>query len=190
MRNTARSSNEGAYCGRAVHGVSNLCHEDLQQIFAHRSKDRPTPWAHLAARYGVNEIDLRQLYDAKNDNKPRVKREPEVKPAPRLGITARDARFSRMWNEGMAKTDIALALGIHVTTVDKMRDRLGLEKRRRSSRLDGWSEADAAYVLEHYIRLKGSATEVGRHLGRTRNSVIGFASRQGWRRYRIKRAAA
>lgn len=187
MSRTANTSTEGNYCGRAVHGVSNLSFEDRQQIAAHRAKERPTPWSHLAIRYGVNEIDLRQLFaPPANDDKPEPKPTPvpEVAgPAPRL--TERDARFTAMWNAGHPKTDIAVAFGVHIYTVDKMRDRLGLPKRERASKPDDWSAAEAAYVRQYYILKKVSASEVAKHLGRTRHAVIGFAHRQGWARYTI-----
>lgn len=68
MKGTIYTPVGGNYCGRAARGVSSLGHEEMRQIEAHRSKDRPTPWAHLADRYGVNEIDLRQMYQPANDH--------------------------------------------------------------------------------------------------------------------------
>jgi len=188
---TARSSSaEANFCGRAVHGVSSLTAEDMRQIEAHRAKERPTPWAHLALRFGVNEIDLRNLFaPPANDDKPSApKPDPVAKAvtpvAPPLPMTARDARFTAMWNAGEPKTDIAVAFGIHIYTVDKMRDRLGLEKRERATKPGDWSASDAAYVRQYYVLERQSASKVAQHLGRTRDAVIGFSHRQGWSRYK------
>lgn len=186
MNRTANSSVGGSYCGRAVNGVSNIGPEEMRQIEAHRARDRPTPWAHLAARYSVNEIDLRNLFSRPANDDARPAKPAKVTAKPRAEITARDARFTTLWNSGQPKTEIAVAMGIHLTTVDKMRDRLGLVKRERNSRPTDWPTADAMYVHEYYIKQKVSAAIVGKHLGRTRGAVIGFASRQGWRRYSLK----
>lgn len=39
-----------------------LTAEEIREIEAHRAKDRPTPWAALARRYGRCEADIRALY--------------------------------------------------------------------------------------------------------------------------------
>ena len=188
MRGTSNSDTSGRFIGRAVTGVSKLTLEDLGQIEAHRAKDRPTPWPHLAVRYGVNEIDLRQMFEVK-DERPAPLPVPAPRTAPpRAAVTARDASFTTLWNAGTPKTDIALALGVHLLTVDKMRDRLGLAKRDRSLRDVDWTPADAAYVRENYILGGKTAASVGKHLGRTRCAVIGLAHRQGWSRYKLRRA--
>lgn len=39
-----------------------LTQAEIREIEAHRAKDRPTPWAALARRYGRCEADIRALY--------------------------------------------------------------------------------------------------------------------------------
>lgn len=183
MKSTARSSSEGAWCGRAGHGVSNLSNDDMHQIAAHRAKDRPTPWPHLAVRFGVNEIDLRRLFEV-NDNVPVIAATPRPAP-PRPERTARDAVFTQLWEDGHAKSNIAAAMRVKLSTVDRMRDRLGLTPRTRATKPNDWSPAESFYVRQNYILGGVSASTVGKHLGRSRHAVIGFAHRQGWSRYTL-----
>jgi hypothetical protein len=123
MKGTANASTAGRFCGRAVHGVSGLSREDLHQIEAHRAKDRPTPWAHLAARFAVNELDLRQLFEAKNDNQLAPAEPP---PPPTLASMLRP-----MWEAGVSVKQISIVLKIDERSVCRMRERIGLPPRRR-----------------------------------------------------------
>lgn len=50
---------------------------------------------------------------------------------PTLPDPDRDARFTKLWNEGLAIAVIAIRLGIDRTTVRAMRIRLGLPERSR-----------------------------------------------------------
>ena len=79
-------------------------------------------------------------------------------------------------------------MGFH--SLDKLLLRLGLPKRAEGSKPNGWSPAEDAYILEHYIRGGETAEAVGRHLGRTRVAVIGRAHRQGWTRRHMAGIAA
>lgn len=133
MRGTANTSSEGRFCGRAVHGVSNLGSEQMREIEAHRSKDRPTPWPHLAARYGVNEIDLRRLFDPANDDAPA--RPTAVAPLSKEEQAARrDERFRAMWIADVPAEQIMAALTMSHQTVHNFRARLGLQKRPQGRR--------------------------------------------------------
>jgi hypothetical protein len=128
MRGTVNTSTEGRFCGRAVHGVSNLGSEQMREIEAHRAKDRPTPWAHLALWYGVNEIDLRGLFEASNTDV----REPRAHAGPLTReelLARRDQRFIALWNADVPASEIMGSLGVSFYTVQKMRERLGLSKR-------------------------------------------------------------
>lgn len=186
MKGTANTSAGGQWCGRAVHGVSSLCGEDMRQIEAHRAKERPTPWAHLALRYGVNEIDLRRLFEPGNDNLlPRPA--PDQKQATR---TERERRFRTMWAEGMPKSEISNLLGMSFPSIDKMRLKLGLSKRAEGTKPNSWSEEEDAYIRRHYIIAGETAEAVARKLNRTRLAVIGRAHRQGWTRNTLSGLAA
>lgn len=128
MRGTANASTGGNYCGRAARGVSNLGHEQMRQIEAHRAKDRPTPWPHLAARYGVNEIDLRRMFEPANDDAAqRVESSPA---APSLADM-----LPGLWNAGLSLTEISNILKIDERSIQRMRERLGLAPRVRGDGL-------------------------------------------------------
>lgn len=129
MRGTANTSTGGRFCGRAVHGISNLSAEDMRQIEAHRHRDRPTPWPHLAVRFGVNEIDLRRLFEPKNDNVA----EPMPTPRPEAGTPA--AMLPALWNAGVSLAQISLVLKMDERSVARMRERLGLAPRKRGDGL-------------------------------------------------------
>lgn len=187
MRGTANTSSEGSYCGRAVRGVSNLSHEDFCQIEAHRAKDRPTPWAHLAARYGVNEIDLRRLLDPRKDD---GDDRPAPLPVARNRRADREARFRSLWTNGVPKSEIISIMGISSTTLDTLRLKLGLPKRAVGAKPNGWTADEDDYIRTHYVILGQSAVVVAAALGRTRNGIIGRAHRQGWTRKSLRGLAA
>jgi len=178
MKGTANTSAEGSYCGRAVYGVSNLSIEDMHQIEAHRAKERPTPWAHLARRYAVNEIDLRQLFHPKSDATPR----PSPKPPVASTLSEREARFRTLWTEGASKSEITALVGMSFSSIDKMRRKLSLPKRREGAKPNGWSQAEDDYILAHYIKGGETSESVAATLGRTRLAVVGRAHRNGWTR--------
>lgn len=128
MSKATNTDSRGRFCGRAVHGVSNLSHEDMRQIEAHRAKERPTPWAHLAMRYRVNEIDLRRLCDPLNDNRP----EP-VKPAPVREALTPAQMLPPLWEAGLPVDQISNILKIDARSVSRLRERLGLPARKRGA---------------------------------------------------------
>jgi hypothetical protein len=106
-------------------GISKLTQADLRTIADERAKDRPTSWANLALRFGVNELDLRGLFDPENDNAPKA-----PAPAPALGPKAqRDARFAAMWIEGVPVARMREAFGLSEQKVRAIRNRLCLEPR-------------------------------------------------------------
>jgi hypothetical protein len=179
MSRTCRSASaEANFCGRAVHGVSSLSSEDRQQILAHRARDRPTPWAHLSVRFNVNELDLRAMFEPKNDNAQPTSLPIAVSRDEAAAI--REARFRDMWETGISRVIIATRLGLDVPSVDRMRQRLGLTKRGRSaSRWDSWSQAEDQYIRQTYGARKQTAAQVGAYLGRTAAAVIGRAQRAG-----------
>ena len=112
MSRVTNSSTEGNYCGRAVHGVSNLSSEDRMQIMAHRAKERPTPWSHLAVRFNVNELDLRGMFEPRNDNL--VEPVEVVSPEPSTrddAMRLRDVMFTAMWNDETPRIDLARQKG-------------------------------------------------------------------------------
>ena len=185
MKATSNTSNEGAYCGRAVRGLSNLSHEDLQQIEAHRAKDRPTPWAHLAARYGVNEIDLRGLFHP-GEKPPAPPRQAPV----RRSRSEREQRFIALWTGGTPKHEIAYQTGMSNGTIDRMRLDLGLPKRAEGAKPNGWTEEEDAFIRLHYVILGETAESVAKALGRTRNAIIGRTHRNGWTRQTLRGLAA
>lgn len=186
MSKATNTDSRGRFCGRAVHGVSNLSHEDMRQIEAHRAKERPTPWAHLARRYAVNEIDLRQLFEGANDNALPVATPPQDVAA----ANERDERFRALWLSETAKSEIAYLLGMGFHSIDRTRRRLGLPKRKEGAKPNGWTEADDAHILKYYIQGGQTAEAVAAELGRTRTAVIGRAYRNGWTRKGYRGAAA
>lgn len=185
MNRTSNTSVGGLYCGRAIKGVSNLCLEDMRQIEAHRAKDRPTPWAHLAARYGVNEIDLRTMFSA-NDN---LRQPAPPEDEPRLTADQRDARFTAMWTEGRPKSEIMASLHIKERSIERFRVRLELPPRAPAGRPGDWTAEQDAYVLRHYVTAGETAVEVAKALGRTPLAVIGRSHRKGWTRHTHRGAA-
>jgi hypothetical protein len=190
MSRVTNSSTEGNYCGRAVHGVSNLSREDRMQIMAHRAKDRPTPWAHLAVRFNVNELDLRAMCEPRNDNL--VEPVEVVWPEPSTrddAMRLRDVMFTAMWNDETPRIDIMAALGISSSTVDLMRSRLKLPRRVPGRKPFFWTEEAIAYVRRHYFVGGESAKCVGRHLGCAHTAVIRLARQKGWSKSTGKRAA-
>lgn len=180
MSRATNTDSRGRFCGRAVHGVSNLSAEDFRQIEAHRAKERPTPWAHLAMRYGVNEIDLRRLVEGSNDNEPAARPVP-IQASP---LSQREQRFKTMWLAGVPKSEIMLSLCISHGTADRMRVILGLPKRAAGRRPNDWTDAEDEYIRQHYTREGQTALEVAKALGRTRLAVIGRANRIGALRLR------
>ena len=189
MSRTARSASaEANFCGRAAHGVSGLGSEEMRQIEAHRSKERPTPWAHLAARYRVNEIDLRRLFEPANDDVVMPKAVAPQTHEDRL--TVRDKRFVAMWKENAPRSEIMLALGISASTVDHLRARLRLPKRLAGRKPNEWGHAEDEFIRNHYILGGKTALWVAEKLGRTRCAVIGRAARNGWSRRSLKGVAA
>jgi hypothetical protein len=118
----------GRFACSARRTISNLTPEELAEVERERSKDRPTSWAHLAARYAVNELDLRRMFDP---NKPKAVTEP-AKPAPTTfqdHLAARNVRLAEMWLAGVPVADICRALGIGNSVLSKYRARLGLAPR-------------------------------------------------------------
>lgn len=183
MSKTTNNDSRGQYCGRAVQGVSNLCAEDLRQIEAHRAKERPTPWAHLARRDGVNELDLRAMFCGVNDRaEPVMANPPPLSLTPRTTVSEREARFRTLWNEGAPKSEISYLLGMTSPQMDRIRVKLGLEKRKEGAKPNGWTAEEDAAILRHYITAGMTAEAVGKMLGRTRTAVIGRAHRKGWTR--------
>lgn len=118
----------GRFACSARRTISNLTPDELSEIERERSKDRPTSWAHLAARYAVNELDLRAMFDP---NKPKAATPPE-RPAPvtfQDHLAARNVRLAEMWLAGVPVAEICLALGIGNSVLSKYRTRLGLAPR-------------------------------------------------------------
>lgn len=129
MRGTASFDARGSYCGRPARGISNLSPADLRQIEAHRAKERPTPWAHLAARFGVNEIDLRQLLDAPNDNAPVPEGRTVPAKVPVRTMLRAETDLPSLWRTSLTVAQIAEVLNIEERSVRRLRDRLGLPPR-------------------------------------------------------------
>lgn len=195
MSRVTNSSIEGNYCGRAVHGVSNLGAEEMRQIEAHRSKERPTPWAHLALRYNVNEVDLRRLFEPKNDNTaPPPHPVPVARPAPcsarEDAMRLRDMTFKALFEAGTPREDIMAALKISASTVDKMRLRLNLPRRVPGRKAIEWTPENVAYVRRHYFVGGESANAVGRHLGCAHTAILTLARHKGWDRKPARKDAA
>lgn len=188
MRGTANTSAGGNYCGRAVHGVSSLSLEDMRQIEAHRAKDRPTPWAHLALRYNVNEIDLRTMFvSAANDDQPApvavVPLAPPRKPKPRCLSEEREALFRVLWTSDQPKSEIQHRMALSQSQVDRLRAKLGLPARQEGRKPNCWTDEESAYVLRHYVAGGVPADAVAQKLpGRSHWAVIGHAHRMGWTR--------
>lgn len=116
--------------------ISNLSAEDMRQIEAHRAKDRPTPWAHLAAWYSVNEVGLRNLFEKPANDDAAAKPEPPAITKEERRA-ARDARFRLMWEQDIPRIEMMAALGISAATIDVDRRRLNLPRRepgRKSER--------------------------------------------------------
>jgi hypothetical protein len=195
MSRVTNSSVEGNYCGRAVHGVSNLGREEMREIEAHRSKERPTPWAHLALRYNVNVVDLRRLFEQKNDNAPAaavaspVARD-DTPTAREDAMRVRDLTFRALWAAETPRDDIMAALGISASTVDKMRLRLRLPRRVPGRKGWFWTAESIAYVRRHYFVGGESANSVGRHLGCAHTAVLRLAREKGWDRKPARKDAA
>lgn len=186
MKGTANTSSGGRFCGRAVHGISNLSREDLHQIEAHRCRERPTPWAHLAVRYSVNEIDLRNFFQPKSDNA-----SPMIEPAaqvmtkargPQIGSGAcptRDKRFVAMWGEGATFASIRDMLGMSRSGAYQARVRLGLPPRHGGGRPSEWTAEQDQRLGQLWLGEGASASHIGRLIGKSRCSVIGRAYRLG-----------
>lgn len=121
MTGTASKDSRGNYCGRAVHGVSNLSGEDLRQIEALRARERPVPWCHLARQYNVCEADLRQYFEGATVSSP--------PPAPKVHVKSRGERLTEYWLGGMSYDDMSERLGMNRSAISDMRKRLGLRGR-------------------------------------------------------------
>lgn len=125
--NAAATFGAGRFACAARRTITNLSPAELSEIEGERSKGRPTPWAHLAAQYAVNELDLRQMFDP---NKPAA-------PAPEkpAAVTfqehraARNVRLEAMWLAGVPVAEICTTLGIGNSVMSKHRARLGLAPR-------------------------------------------------------------
>lgn len=125
--NAAAAFGAGRFACSARRTITNLSDAELSEIKGERAKDRPTPWAHLAAQYAVNELDLRMMFDP---NKPAAPA-PE-KPAAvtfQEHIAARNVRLAEMWLAGVPVAEICRELGIGTSSLSKFRDRIGLAPR-------------------------------------------------------------
>jgi hypothetical protein len=171
----------GRFACAARRTISNLTAAEMREIEGERSKARPTPWPHLAARYAVNELDLRRVVGSAND---------DARPAPKPvaldtledRVRLRDERFIVMWKQGTPRIDIMSALGISASTIDHTRARLQLPRRAPGRKTGDWTPEDIAYVRKHFIDGIQSPTTVGQALSRTRAAVVGLANREGWTR--------
>ena len=190
MSRVTNSSTEGNYCGRAVHGVSNLGREEMREIEAHRGKERPTPWPHLALRYNVNEVDLRRLFEPKNDNAPTPPQEVLPSPTRDDAMRLRDLTFVALWQAETPRIDIMAALGISASTLDNTRLRLGLPSRKPGRKTWAWTEESVAYVRARYFVGGESANAVGRHLGCAHTAVLNLVRQKGWDRKPARKDAA
>ena len=125
--NAAAAFGAGRFACSARRTISNLSPAELAEIEAARSKDRPTPWAHLAAQYAVNELDLRLMFDP---NKPRA-----CAPVKSVPLTFHEHRVERMarlkvmWLAGVPVAEICTTLGIGNSVMSKDRARMGLAPR-------------------------------------------------------------
>ena len=125
--NAAAAFGAGRFACSARRTITNLSPAELSEIEGERSRVRPTPWAHLAAQYTVNEIDLRRMFDP---NKPAAPA-PE-KPAAvtfQEHLSARNVRLAEMWLAGVPAAEICRELGICNSVLSKFRARLGLAPR-------------------------------------------------------------
>jgi hypothetical protein len=177
--NAAAAFGAGRFACSARRTISNLTPAEMSEIENERSKDRPTPWAHLATRYAVNELDLRRMFDP---NKPKAVAAPPAPDTHQDRVKLRDERFLVMWKEGAPRLDIMSALGISASTIDHTRARLGLDRRVPGRKTGDWTPQDIAYVRKHFIDGNHSPASVGQALGRTRAAVKGLANREGWTR--------
>jgi len=126
--NAAAAFGAGRFACAARRTISNLTPAELSEIESERLKDRPTSWAHLAARYAVNELDLRRMFDP---NKPKAVAAPEA-PKPvsfQEHMAARAIRLAEMWLAGVPVDEICRELGIGNSVMTKQRARLGLPPR-------------------------------------------------------------
>lgn len=176
MSRATNTDGRGAYCGRAANGVSALSMEDLRQVEAHRSKERPTPWSHLARRFGCNEVDLRMMYEGKIE---------PAKPAttirqPVEAITLKE-RLRMMWTRGDAVRNICEDLGLSERRFRTMQRDMGLPPRRPRDLRDGdWTPVEDDFLIYRLTILKQSYSEVADALpGRTIHAVKGRAERLG-----------
>lgn len=125
--NAAAAFGAGRFACAARRTISNLTPAELSEIETDRSKDRPTSWAHLAARYAVNELDLRRMFDP---NKPKAVAAPAPVPVTfQDHLAARGTRLSEMWLAGVPVVEICRELGIGTSVLSKHRARLGLSPR-------------------------------------------------------------
>ncbi|CAB4157559.1 hypothetical protein UFOVP679_30 [uncultured Caudovirales phage] len=90
----------------------------------------------------------------------------------------RNAKLTKMWNAGESVESISKTLDIHETTIRYWRRRLGLEPRQVLMPPD----SDDMTVIEREWKAGKGATQIGRMLNRTRNSVMGIILRRGWTR--------
>lgn len=151
-----------------------LTQAEINEIQAHRNRDRPTPWSALAKRYGRCEADIRALFDPKpeNDNKPL--------PVAKTRET-RDEAFARMWAAGMPLRHICTALDLNPDMGKHLRSRLDLPPRQGGGGTAlRWTDAMDAVLRRDYMAAGHSAETVAKTLGVSRNSVVGRASRLGY----------
>lgn len=107
-----------------------LTQTEIREIEAHRAKERPTPWAALARRYGRCEADIRALY---------AQAEPE--PAPeqptRKNFPWNDDQMSMLLRDygKVSNPVLAARLGVGVNALHGKAHRLGITQPR------GWNRA-------------------------------------------------
>lgn len=83
----------------------------------------------------------------------------------------------RAYMAGSSMRKIGETYGMQRLTVAAILDRYGVEIRNGQDR-DAYSESDVQYIIAHY-NVDLTAEQIGQHLGKNRNAVIGKAHRIG-----------
>jgi hypothetical protein len=130
MSATARSAGSAGCFATARRG--GLTCEEIRQIEALRSKDRPEPWQALAARFGRPVEDIKAVCTAPRPVVEIARHLPPPEPvAPPQPVNTPAALLPGLWIAGLSVDQISNILGIDDRSVRRLREKLGLPPRYR-----------------------------------------------------------
>lgn len=161
-----------------------LTMEQVREIEAHRAKDRPTPWQALAARYGRPVADIRAVMESPRPASAQTVEPPEPpqidkRKAASDRLTSKEPMMVRLWNQGVGVQEISRTLGIGLSSVTTLRNRLNLPSRVAGNPGLEWTPEQDEVIKREYIVAGKTSTAVAAMLKVSRGALLGRVNRLG-----------